>query len=126
MILFSLQKFIKDPYTTTFGSFSRVTNFLRDVLLQPGAGENAELKFEEILEEDDIPGMEVSTKDEPGFEFVTKVGHAPNKDLHIQNFDNYCIRNVSSPVGPSAWMVSQIPLGLGHKIFSPVLLQIVI
>jgi len=25
---------MKDPYTTTMGGFSRVTNFLRDVLMQ--------------------------------------------------------------------------------------------
>lgn len=64
---------MKDPYITTMGGFSKVTNFLRDVLLTP---ENnmvrPQAEVAEILH-DEIPGMEISNLDEPGFEMVTKV-----------------------------------------------------
>lgn len=72
-VCISLQKFIKDPYTTTMGSFSKVTNFFRDVLMTP-ENNMARLQSEvaEVLQ-DDIPGMEISQMDEPGFEVVTKV-----------------------------------------------------
>ena len=55
------------------GSFSKVTNYLRDVLLQdtnPTMRPKDEVA--ELLQED-IPGMEISHQDEPGFEVVTKV-----------------------------------------------------
>lgn len=57
------------------GSFSKVTNFLRDVLMQ---SENPLTRpREEVAEllQDDLPGMEVSQQDEPGFEVVIKVSH---------------------------------------------------
>lgn len=67
-----LQKFIKDPYTTTLGGFSKVTNFLRDTLLQPEAPIiRPKEEVAEILQEE-IPGMETSQL-EGGFEVVTKV-----------------------------------------------------
>lgn len=68
----NLQKFIKDPYTTTMGGFSKVTNFLKDVLMQPEAENLPVSKVEEILNED-IPGMEINNQDEPGYELVSKV-----------------------------------------------------
>ncbi|XP_046581364.1 TBC1 domain family member 15-like isoform X1 [Haliotis rubra] len=67
-----VSKFIKDPYTTTMGGFSKVTNFLRDTLMQQ---ENPITRpREEVAEllQEDIPGMEISHQDEPGFEVVTK------------------------------------------------------
>ena len=54
------------------GSFSKVTNFLRDVLLQPEYQESGLMKVEDIVHEE-IPGMEINNQDEPGYEFVTKV-----------------------------------------------------
>ena len=63
---------MKDPYTTTMGGFSRVTNFLRDVLMQEVEDDLSSRIPEELNE--DIPGMEISNLDEPGYEFVTKVG----------------------------------------------------
>ena len=76
--LFLSQKFIKDPYTTTMGSFSRVTNFLRDVLMQSEIEEIPSRIPEELNE--DIPGMEISNLDEPGFEVVTKVTTITDKE----------------------------------------------
>lgn len=70
---FLLQNFIRDPYATTMGSFSKVTHFLRDVLLQ---SDNPMTRPQEEVAEllqDDLPGMEVNQQDEPGYEMVTKV-----------------------------------------------------
>ena len=55
------------------GGFSRVTNFLRDVLMQSDTEDEMPSGIPEELNED-IPGMEISNLDEPGYEFVTKVG----------------------------------------------------
>ena len=67
------QKFIKDPYTTTWGGFSKVTNFLKDaLLLNHEAPERPRHEVAEILSED-VEGVTVS-QEEPGFEMVTRVG----------------------------------------------------
>ncbi|XP_052240307.1 TBC1 domain family member 15-like isoform X3 [Dreissena polymorpha] len=63
-------KFMKDPYTATMGGFSKVTNFLRDVLMQEDPKSPVE-KIKDIIHED-IPGMEINTKEEPGYELVSK------------------------------------------------------
>lgn len=65
-------KFIKDPYTTSLAGFSKVTNFLKDVLLQPDA--QIPRQREEVADilSEDIPGMEISNQDEPGYELITK------------------------------------------------------
>lgn len=76
-----VSNFIRDPYTTTMGSFSRVTNFLRDVLLQ---SENPLSRpREEVAQilQDDLPGMEVNHQDEPGFEVVTKTKLPPRPQV---------------------------------------------
>lgn len=76
-----VSNFIRDPYTTTMGSFSRVTNFLRDVLLQ---SENPLSRpREEVAQilQDDLPGMEVNHQDEPGFEVVTKTKLPPRQQV---------------------------------------------
>ncbi|KAL5009757.1 hypothetical protein ScPMuIL_012062 [Solemya velum] len=67
-----VSKFIKDPYTTTLGGFSKVTNFLRDVLMQPEVSVSRPREEVAELLQEDIPGMEISHQDEPGFEVVTK------------------------------------------------------
>ena len=54
------------------GGFSKVTNFLKDVLMQPEVDNLPTSKVEEILNED-IPGMEINNQDEPGYELVSKV-----------------------------------------------------
>ncbi|PVD28662.1 hypothetical protein C0Q70_11256 [Pomacea canaliculata] len=76
-----VSNFIRDPYTTTMGSFSKVTNFLRDVLMQ---SENPLTRpREEVAEllQDDLPGMEVSQQDEPGFEVVIKTKLPPRPQI---------------------------------------------
>ena len=65
---------MKDPYTATMGGFSKVTNFLRDVLMQDMPDQEPEAKLQEILNED-IPGMEINNQDEPGYELVSKVNN---------------------------------------------------
>ncbi|GFO47229.1 TBC1 domain family member 15 [Plakobranchus ocellatus] len=74
-----VQKFIKSPYTTTLGGFSKVTNFLRDVLMTPEDHHNLVRPQAEVAEilQDDIPGMEISQLDEPGFEMITKTKLPP-------------------------------------------------
>ncbi len=50
-----------------------MTNFLRDTLMQPDNPMNRpKEELAELLQED-IPGMEISHQDEPGFEVITKV-----------------------------------------------------
>ncbi|KAH9508635.1 hypothetical protein Btru_049488 [Bulinus truncatus] len=72
-----VQKFMKDPYTATMGGFSKVTNFLRDTLLAPENNLNRpQSEMAEILH-DNIPGMEISDLDEPGFEMITKTKLPP-------------------------------------------------
>lgn len=65
------QKFIKDPYTTTLGGFSKVTNFLRDTMFTQEPVTHRPKEVAEILQAEEIPGMEISQQ-EAGFEFVTK------------------------------------------------------
>ncbi|KAJ8315023.1 hypothetical protein KUTeg_007173 [Tegillarca granosa] len=78
-----LLKFIKDPYTTTLGGFSKVTNFLRDVLIvQDASVTRPREEMADILQED-IPGMEISQQDEPGFEVVTKT-KMPNRPEGVE------------------------------------------
>ena len=66
---------MKDPYTATMGGFSKVTNFLRDVLMQDMPDQEPEAKLQEILNED-IPGMEINNQDEPGYELVSTVNNS--------------------------------------------------
>ncbi|XP_069048384.1 TBC1 domain family member 15 isoform X1 [Lepisosteus oculatus] len=69
-----VQKFKKDPYTTTLGGFSKVTNYLFDAFrgqdaehLQRPASEVADLLSEAI------PGLEINHQEEPGFEVITRI-----------------------------------------------------
>ncbi|XP_005104242.1 TBC1 domain family member 15 isoform X2 [Aplysia californica] len=76
-----VQKFIKDPYTTTLGGFSKVTNFLRDVLMTPeNQIERPQSEVAELLQ-DDIPGMEISQMEDTGFEVVTKTKLPPRPSV---------------------------------------------
>ncbi|KAL8575545.1 hypothetical protein ACOMHN_059609 [Nucella lapillus] len=71
-----VSNFIHDPYTATMGSFSKVTNFLRDVLMSENPQTRPKEELAELLH-DDLPGMEISHQDEPGFEVVTKTKLPP-------------------------------------------------
>lgn len=60
------QRFIQDPYATTFGGFSKVTNFFKAALRPPeSAGSRSARGFE----------LPPQTEDEPGFELITCVRH---------------------------------------------------
>ncbi|CAF95137.1 unnamed protein product, partial [Tetraodon nigroviridis] len=56
------QRFIQDPYATTFGGFSKVTNFFKAALRPPESGGSARHL--------DLPPQ---ADDEPGFELITCV-----------------------------------------------------
>uniref|UniRef100_A0A3B5MWS5 TBC1 domain family, member 17 n=1 Tax=Xiphophorus couchianus TaxID=32473 RepID=A0A3B5MWS5_9TELE len=55
-------RFIHDPYATTFGGFSKVTNFFRAALRPPDAA---------VSRSSQNPGLPSQPDDEPGFELIT-------------------------------------------------------
>uniref|UniRef100_A0A3Q2D3W3 TBC1 domain family member 15 n=1 Tax=Cyprinodon variegatus TaxID=28743 RepID=A0A3Q2D3W3_CYPVA len=55
-------RFIHDPYATTFGGFSKVTNFFRAALRPPDAP---------VRQAAHGPGLPAQPDDEPGFELIT-------------------------------------------------------
>ncbi|XP_054908055.1 TBC1 domain family member 17 [Poeciliopsis prolifica] len=55
-------RFIHDPYATTFGGFSKVTNFFRAALRPPEAA---------VTQSAQDPGRPSQSDDEPGFELIT-------------------------------------------------------
>ncbi|XP_030646506.1 TBC1 domain family member 15 [Chanos chanos] len=69
-----VQKFKKDPYTTTLGGFSKVTNYIFDAF----RGSELECQERPAEEMSDllgelIPGLEINQQEEPGFEVITRV-----------------------------------------------------
>lgn len=68
-----LQKFRKDPYVTTLGGFSKVTNYIFDALR--GSEEQHQRPPEEVADllGEVIPGLEINQQEEPGFEVITRV-----------------------------------------------------
>uniref|UniRef100_A0A7N8YGY4 TBC1 domain family member 15 n=1 Tax=Mastacembelus armatus TaxID=205130 RepID=A0A7N8YGY4_9TELE len=66
-------KFRKDPYVTTLGGFSKVTNYLFDALR--GAEEQHQRPPEEVADllGEVIPGLEINQQEEPGFEVITRI-----------------------------------------------------
>lgn len=70
---FLLQKFRRDPYVSTLGGFSKVTNFLFDALR--GTEEQQHRPPEEVADllGEVIPGLEINQQEEPGFEVITRV-----------------------------------------------------
>ncbi|XP_048404847.1 TBC1 domain family member 15 [Stegostoma tigrinum] len=67
-----VQKFKKDPYTTTLGGFSKVTNYLMyafrgyDVTSQQRPASEIDLT-------ESISGLEINHQEEPGFEVITRI-----------------------------------------------------
>lgn len=74
MLILMTQKLKKDPYTTTLGGFSKVTNYIFDAFRAPELEqrERPEEEVADILGEI-IPGLEISQLEEPGFEVITRV-----------------------------------------------------
>ncbi|XP_030632166.1 TBC1 domain family member 15-like isoform X1 [Chanos chanos] len=69
-----VQKFRKDPYTTTLGGFSKVTNYLFDAF-KGAEVEQQERPAEEVADilSEVIPGLEINQQEEPGFEVITRI-----------------------------------------------------
>ncbi|XP_039989018.1 TBC1 domain family member 15 isoform X3 [Xiphias gladius] len=67
------QKFRKDPYVTTLGSFSKVTNYIFDAFR--GTEEQHQRPPEEVADllGEVIPGLEINQQEEPGFEVITRI-----------------------------------------------------
>lgn len=68
------QKFKNDPYTTTLGGFSKVTNYIFDAFRGPDMALR-QRPAEEVADliSEAIPGLEVNQQEEPGFEVITRV-----------------------------------------------------
>lgn len=60
-----LQRFIQDPYATTFGGFSKVTNFFRGTLRHPESPHS-----KRSPQDANFPH---AADEEPGFELITCV-----------------------------------------------------
>lgn len=71
-----LQKLKKDPYVTTLGGFSKVTNYIFDAFR--GTEEQHQRPPEEVADllGEVIPGLEINQLEEPGFEVITRVRKA--------------------------------------------------
>lgn len=67
------QKLRKDPYVTTLGGFSKVTNYIFDAFR--GTEEQHQRPPEEVADllGEVIPGLEINQQEEPGFEVITRV-----------------------------------------------------
>ncbi|MEQ2177882.1 hypothetical protein GOODEAATRI_008285 [Goodea atripinnis] len=68
-----IHKFKRDPYVTTLGGFSKVTNYIYDALR--GTEEQQQRPPEEVADllGEVIPGLEINQQEEPGFEVITRV-----------------------------------------------------
>lgn len=63
--LLSEQRFIQDPYATTFGGFSKVTNFFKVALRPPDSPHYSRTPQD--------PNLPQQPDEEPGFELITCV-----------------------------------------------------
>ncbi|XP_041935961.1 TBC1 domain family member 15-like [Alosa sapidissima] len=77
-----IQKFKKDPYTTTLGGFSKVTNYLFDAF-RGGESEPQQRPPEEMVDllSEVIPGLDINQQDEPGFEVITRVDLGERREV---------------------------------------------
>ncbi|XP_028304809.1 TBC1 domain family member 15 isoform X3 [Gouania willdenowi] len=68
-------KLRRDPYVTTFGGFSKVTNYIMGTLRGSEETQRPPLQDENRAELlcDVIPGLEINRQEEPGFEVITRV-----------------------------------------------------
>uniref|UniRef100_A0A8C7FVQ4 TBC1 domain family member 15 n=1 Tax=Oncorhynchus kisutch TaxID=8019 RepID=A0A8C7FVQ4_ONCKI len=71
-------KLKNDPYVTTLGGFSKVTNYIFDAFRGPEL-EQQQRPLEEMADLDIlglgevIPGLEINQQEEPGFEVITRI-----------------------------------------------------
>ncbi|XP_034053185.1 TBC1 domain family member 15-like isoform X2 [Gymnodraco acuticeps] len=68
-----VNKFRNDPYVTTLGGFSKVTNYIFDAFR--GTEEQHQRPPEEVADllGEVIPGLEINQQEEPGFEVITRM-----------------------------------------------------
>uniref|UniRef100_A0A3B4Z5U3 TBC1 domain family, member 15 n=1 Tax=Stegastes partitus TaxID=144197 RepID=A0A3B4Z5U3_9TELE len=68
-----VHKLKRDPYVTTLGGFSKVTNYIFDALR--GTEEQQQRPPEEVADllGEVIPGLEINQQEEPGFEVITRI-----------------------------------------------------
>uniref|UniRef100_A0A8C7PLP2 Rab-GAP TBC domain-containing protein n=1 Tax=Oncorhynchus mykiss TaxID=8022 RepID=A0A8C7PLP2_ONCMY len=72
-------KLKKDPYVTTLGGFSKVTNYIFDAFRGPELEQQQRKPHEEVADLDIlglgevIPGLEINQQEEPGFEVITRM-----------------------------------------------------
>uniref|UniRef100_A0A8C2WVY4 TBC1 domain family member 15 n=1 Tax=Cyclopterus lumpus TaxID=8103 RepID=A0A8C2WVY4_CYCLU len=64
------QRFIQDPYATTFGGFSKVTNFFKAALKPPGSPAHFRTAQD--------PSLPHQSDEEPGFELINCLGPRPD------------------------------------------------
>uniref|UniRef100_A0A8D0A1G6 TBC1 domain family member 15 n=1 Tax=Sander lucioperca TaxID=283035 RepID=A0A8D0A1G6_SANLU len=74
-------KFRKDPYVTTLGGFSKVTNYIFDAFR--GTEEQHQRPPEEVADllTEVIPGLEINQQEEPGFEVITRMDLGPRPEV---------------------------------------------
>ncbi|XP_056272024.1 TBC1 domain family member 15 isoform X2 [Pseudoliparis swirei] len=105
-----VQKFRKDPYVTTLGGFSKVTNYIFDAFrvteeqLRPP--EEAELLGEVI------PGLDINQQEEPGFEVITRIDLGARPEV-----------TRAGPLSSEAWSRHQDPEGRMTNV--PLLKQVI-
>ncbi|CAH1798395.1 unnamed protein product, partial [Owenia fusiformis] len=97
-----VSKIIKDPVGATLGGFAKVTKLLHDTLIAAetqangngaGADDFSDLSLSLRQHDDtDIPGIQTSEQDEPGFEVVTRTELPPRPTV-----------TRSEPLSPQEW-----------------------
>ncbi|XP_064417842.1 TBC1 domain family member 15 isoform X2 [Latimeria chalumnae] len=80
---FGLVQFKKDPYTTTMGGFSKVTNYIFEAFRGSELGHHQRPPSEmaDLLSEA-IPGLEINQQEEPGFEVITRIDLGARPDIN--------------------------------------------
>ncbi|XP_061532411.1 TBC1 domain family member 15 isoform X1 [Phycodurus eques] len=91
-----VHKFRRDPYVTTLGRFSKVTNYICDAFR--GTEEQHRRPPEEVahLLGEVIPVLEINQQEEPGFEVVTRCAHQVELGTRPQVWR-------SAPVSADVW-----------------------
>ncbi|XP_059916030.1 TBC1 domain family member 15 isoform X2 [Gadus macrocephalus] len=96
---FGLVHLKKDPYVTTLGGFSKVTNYLYDAFRGAEEQQRPPEETADLLGEV-IPGLEINHQEEPGFEVITRVDLGVRPDVQR-----------GEPLGPEQWGGHQDPEG---------------
>ncbi|CAH1250004.1 TBC1D15 [Branchiostoma lanceolatum] len=105
-----VSKFFRDPYTTTLGGFSKVTNFLRDTLIAPN-GHPTQRPPDEMADllSEELPGLDIQPT-ENEFDLITRASLGPRPDVERRQ-----------PVSPEQWKNHQD--GEGRVTSIPLLLE---